>query len=213
MQDVTTQVYAKLKDSIIFLHYQPGRSLNVRKLAEELSVSPTPVREALIRLHGEGLVRRPPGNGAYVAEISVQDFKEVTEIRLFLMELLAKLAVKGVTDEEIEKMEELVDKLRKARDRTEVLYVASQFHRKIYQATRNNTLAEILQNLHARVSRLLFLVPEEMNPRTELAEEFDSIVAALRARDEKRCVEALKENKLRFVRLVKQAILDDSSHE
>lgn len=211
MQDVTTQVYTKLKNSIISLNYQPGRSLNVRKLAEELSVSPTPVREALIRLHGEGLVRRPPGNGAYVAEISIQGFKDLTEIRLFLMELLARLAVKRVTDEEIQEMEALIGRLRETRDRSQALRIGSQFFRKIYQATRNEPLARILQTLHNQVSRLWFLAPEEMSPSTELVGDYESIVAALRARDERKCIEALSENKLRFVRLVKQAILDDTT--
>lgn len=213
MQDVTTQVYTKLKDSIIFLHYQPGRTLNVRKIAEELSVSPTPVREALIRLHGEGLVRRPPGNGAYVAEISVQNFKDLTEIRLFLIELLGKLVIKRITEEGIQEMEELIGKLRGTRDRSEALRIGSQFFRKIYQATKNEPLTRILQTLHNQVSRLWFLVPEEMSPSTELVEDYESIVAALRARDEKKCIEALRENKLCFVRLVKQSILDDSSLE
>lgn len=213
MQDVTTQVYTNLKNSIIFRHYPPGRSLNVRKLAEELSVSPTPIREALIRLHGEGLVRRPPGNGAYVAEIGIQGFKDVTEIRLFLMELLAKLAVERITDEEIEEIEELVNELREERDHNEVLHKTSQFHYKLYRATKNETLAKILEILHDQVDRLVFFIPQEMNPTTDLVKDYDSIVAALQARDERKCIEAIRGNKLRFVRLVKQSILDDSLHE
>jgi len=162
-------------------------------------------------LHGKGLVRRSPGNGAYVAEISVQDFKDLTEIRLFLMELLGSLAVARVTDAEIDEMEALIARLRETRDRSQALRIGSQFFRKIYQATGNDPLTRILQTLHDRVSRLWFVVPKEKSPSTELVEDYESIVAALRARDERKCIEALRENKLRFVRLVKQAILDDTA--
>jgi DNA-binding GntR family transcriptional regulator len=210
MQDVTTQVYRKLKEKIIFLRYQPGKSLNIRELSEEFSVSPTPIREALICLGSEGLVCRSPGNGAYVAEISVQNFKDLTEIRLFLMELLARLAVKRVTAEEIQEIDDLIGKLRETGDRFEAIRIRSQFFHKLYRATKNEPLARILQSLHNQVSRLWFLVPEEMAARTELGGDFDAIVAALRARDEEGCIEALRRNKLHFVHLIKQAILDDS---
>jgi DNA-binding GntR family transcriptional regulator len=61
-------VYRKLKERIVFLDYEPGQALREKDLMQEFGVSRTPVREALIRLEVEGLVRIFPNQGGQLPE-------------------------------------------------------------------------------------------------------------------------------------------------
>ena len=71
--------------------YVPGRSLSEQEIANDLGVSRTPVREALLRLRLEGLVRIVPRGGIFVAEATLRRAREVTSLRLVLEECLAQL--------------------------------------------------------------------------------------------------------------------------
>jgi DNA-binding GntR family transcriptional regulator len=73
--------------------YAPGVSLSEQELAAQLGISRTPVREALLRLKIEGLVRIVPRGGIYVAEPTLRRVREVTSMRLVLEEYLAHLVV------------------------------------------------------------------------------------------------------------------------
>jgi len=209
MHKTVETVYLQLKKDITLAHYAPGEALNVRDIAERLSVSPTPVREALVRLETEGHVQTYPGKGAYVSEISLQHFKDITETRLFLLNLLGRLAVRRITDQEISELEKIASQLGVRRNRNEILDIALRFHQALHLATKNQDLVGILANLHEKVSRLWFFIPDEVNQPNALLEEYQAIVAALRKRDEKECIRALRKNKLRFVQLVQEALLED----
>ncbi len=74
----------RLRDAILAGELLPGTPLRAEELAQRWSVSPTPVREALQRLAGVGLVELRPQRGAVVAEASVRDVEEVYELRLLL---------------------------------------------------------------------------------------------------------------------------------
>ena len=76
-------IYQQIKARIVYLDYQPGDVLPIRKLANELGVSATPIREALVHLEYDGLVRRNHNTSAYVSEVSFRDLKDIFEVRLF----------------------------------------------------------------------------------------------------------------------------------
>ncbi len=76
------------------------------QLAEELGVSRTPVRESIRKLELEGLVKMVPRKGAYVTPMSIKDLQEMMQIRKALETLVAELAAKNATDEEIQKLRE-----------------------------------------------------------------------------------------------------------
>lgn len=78
------RVYERLRDAIAGGALPPGSQLVEARIAEELGVSKTPVREALIRLQRDGLVRIEPYRGARVLEPSEDDIREVLELRSLL---------------------------------------------------------------------------------------------------------------------------------
>jgi GntR family transcriptional regulator, rspAB operon transcriptional repressor len=78
------RVYERLRDDIVSGELQPGAQLVEARIAEELGVSKTPVREALIRLQRDGLVAIEPYRGARVTQPSPEDVREILELRLLL---------------------------------------------------------------------------------------------------------------------------------
>ena len=82
------------------------------QLAEQLGVSRTPVREAIRKLELEGLVVMLPRKGAYVANMSLKDLIDVLEIRASLEGLAASLAAERITDEDIKKLESIVEEFK-----------------------------------------------------------------------------------------------------
>ncbi len=90
---MTRSVYDRLLTGIALADYAPGSALNEKELADQLGVSRTPVREALLRLRLEGLVRVVPRGGIFVAETSIRQIREITEVRLVLEECSGRLAV------------------------------------------------------------------------------------------------------------------------
>ena len=85
--------YDILVDRILSGEYTPGMNLVEQEIARELRISRTPVREALLRLKLEGLVKIIPRGGIYVEEANVQTIRDVTEVRLVLEECLLRWAV------------------------------------------------------------------------------------------------------------------------
>src|SRR5690625_1598806 len=87
------QAYTKLKHKILSVKLTPGSQLRLIVLKEDLGVGYTPLREALMRLSSEGFVTAEGQRGFKVAPISLEEFKEITDARVAIEELLLKEAL------------------------------------------------------------------------------------------------------------------------
>jgi len=175
-----------IREAIINGDLKPRERLMEIQLAEELGVSRTPIREALRKLEIEDFIVMIPRKGAYVADISFKDIADVYEIRAALEGLAAGLAAERITDEELEEMERhLVSKAEAIanNDIEKLVEVDTKFHELIYQASRNDRLSVIINNLREQIQRFRktsLSVPGRMNRSLE---EHRSIVEAIQSRD------------------------------
>ena len=80
------RVYAHVKQAVLDRRYEGGTLLTEGELAEAVGVSRTPVREALLRLEVEGLIKLYPKKGALVLPVSAQEIADVVETRLLVEE-------------------------------------------------------------------------------------------------------------------------------
>lgn len=87
------RVYAHVKQGVLERTYEGGTLLTEGELAEAVGVSRTPVREALLRLEAEGLIKLYPKKGALVLPVSAQEIADVVETRLLVEEHAARKAV------------------------------------------------------------------------------------------------------------------------
>lgn len=148
-------VYSAVRQRILRCEIEPGSFINQVQLAEELSVSTTPLREALRRLNSEGLVELGAHRDARVTPLSASEAMQLYEVRLRLDPFAAELAAMRVS-------RGLEDRLRSALSQLqpivegvaeETLSWHKEFHTAIYDATGNEILGEMLYGLWDRTER------------------------------------------------------------
>jgi GntR family transcriptional regulator, rspAB operon transcriptional repressor len=192
-------IFQELKKRITLLEYKPGEVLREKEIIEDFGVSRTPVREALIRLEMEGLVRIIPNLGTFVADVSFQQLKDVFEIRSFLVRLTGQLAAARITEGELDEIRERIERMKLAHDPKILMQIDGELHDIINRATKNEVLIKILRTLHNQAVRIWTYSHSENQYWSGLVAEFEEIEAALRRRDEERTASLLEKHTRRFV--------------
>jgi DNA-binding GntR family transcriptional regulator len=189
---VDDRIIARLRQEILELDYSPGELLNVRRIAEALSVSATPVREALIVLEAEGLVRREPGSHVRVSEVSLEDVRNIMEVRFLMSFHTASLVAQRITADEIAQLHELVGKMRSETDQRELARLDASIHDLISRSTRNKALVKVEETLRNQVVRLWAIVGRDDSYWRKVVEGWERLVEALRQRDVETCRKMLQ---------------------
>jgi len=200
---VNREIYQELKKRIIYLEYKPKQVLNIKELAKEFGVSAVPIREVLILIEAENLIHIIPNNGIYVTDISFQELKEVFEVRLFLIGLVGRLAAQRITPEELEKLKELLVRIKQEKDKKVLIRLDAEFHDLLNYFTKNNTLAETLKKLRNQIGRLWFFAQDSDLYSSQIPSDFDELMKALEKRDQDRCEEILKNHAIHFIEQLK----------
>lgn len=202
-----TKAYEELKKRIILLEYQPGQILPVKKIAGEFGVSSTPIREALIRLDVEGLVRLVPNSSAYVSEVSFQGLKDVLEVRLVLVEKAGELAARRVKESDLAEMKKLISELKKKKSRRALIGLDSELHELVNSAAGNRVLAKTLAYLRNQLIRLWFFIEDQDKYIGYLIGDHERLYEALKRHDEKACAQILRDHVLHFAEQVRNELL------
>ncbi len=182
------RAYAELKYRILEGRLPPGTTLLETEVASLLSLSRTPVREALIRLEEEGLVEVRPRHGITVKAQSIDDITEIYEVFSTLEVKAAELAARrGLSDEDTAKLDHLMSQMERATKRDDIdhwSHLDDQFHSEIVRLCGNVRLQSTLrqywdQQYRARMSIV------GLRPRpTQSDLEHRAIVKAIIERDE-----------------------------
>jgi DNA-binding GntR family transcriptional regulator len=201
---VNYDIYSELKRRIVFLEYRPHEILFVKTLAKEFGVSPIPIRESLILLMSENLVRIIPNRGIYVTEVSFQELKDVFEVRHYLIGLAGRLAAQRISDQELVEIKNLFRKLKNEKDRKRIIQLDAEFHNLINNATKNKTLAEELERMRNRIERLWFFARENEDYSKQIPRNFEMIIEALEKRNAEQCAQMLRNHAIHFINQIKQ---------
>ncbi|MEV7559015.1 GntR family transcriptional regulator [Streptomyces sp. NPDC048331] len=189
------RVYQHVKQEVLDRRYEGGTLLTEGELAAAVGVSRTPVREALLRLETEGLLKLYPKKGALVLQVSAQEITDVLETRMLVEEFTVRRAVPappGLLD----RLAALLDEQRRhadAGDLAAMMAADRGFHAEIVRNAGNQILCRLYDQLRDRQLRmgvaLLHAHPERLD-RT-LAEHAE-ILDALRAGDAAAAAEAVR---------------------
>jgi DNA-binding GntR family transcriptional regulator len=179
-------VFSAMREAILSGRLKPRERLMEVQLAEEMGVSRTPVREAIRKLELEGLVVMVPRKGAYVAGLTLKDVAEVFEIRSSLEGLAAALAAERITDEEVIILDKILDDISTAGEKGDIKTVIKkdmEFHQVLFSASRNDRLAQMINNLKEQIDR--FRTQSFSNPiRTKsVLSEHEHILNAIKQGD------------------------------
>ena len=152
------KVYESLRQRIISGELKPGLPINEADFARELSVSKTPVREALRQLERDGFVENIPGRGSAISHIRPHDIREVLEIREIIEVGAAKRAAWRHGNDELHmKREETRKKLEEegsSQENVQELGSWEDVHLSIVKAVGNQTLVDMYLGLLDRIHRI-----------------------------------------------------------
>lgn len=190
-EDVADQ----LRQRIFARQLEPGGWIDELKIAAELGISRTPLREALKVLAVEGLVTMKPRRGAYVAETSRDDVTQVYHLLALLESDAAAEVARHATDAQLAELQALHDRLeRQLRQRDAFFATNEAFHLKLLEMAGNRWRQQIVTDLRKimKVNRHHSLF-KQGRLEDSLAEH-RAMMAALRARDGRRVARLMREH-------------------
>ncbi len=148
------QAYGAIKQGLISGRFAPGQVLVLRSLADAYGISTTPIREALQRLVGEGLLEMLPNRSIAVPDWDASKFSELFRIRCELEGLAAEMATPRITASVLSRLDELADKIDDALaagHHRGYVDLNQQFHFTIYNNAGSPRLLRLIENLWGEV--------------------------------------------------------------
>lgn len=148
-KSLTSLIFDKIREDILNDKYTAGDKIVEAKLADELGVSRTPVREALKQLELDGLVDNIPNRGVVVKGISNQDIHDIYTIRVAIEGIAARWAVERMDDQVVEDLKEIYDLMEFYTfkdDIDKIFELNTKFHETIYIATKSRYLEQVLKD-------------------------------------------------------------------
>lgn len=183
---LSARVYNHIRDGILSGKYKDGDELKEMTIGDELGVSRTPVREALRQLDLEGLITIIPNKGAFVEGVSLDDIRDIYDIRARLEGLCARWAAEKITDELMDQMEEIIylsEFHEEKGNAKQLLLLDNRFHEILYEASQSKELKRILKEYHEYVGRVRRVTLSENARAKDSTMEHKMICQAIKAHD------------------------------
>jgi DNA-binding GntR family transcriptional regulator len=181
---LSDEVAGHLRAAIMSGTLRPGTFIRLDETAAELGVSVTPVREALLKLRGEGMVQLEPHRGHVVLPLTRQDIEDIFWLQETIAKELAAAATDQITEAEIDELDRINDALAAAVESSNAETIAGiefAFHRVFNQASRRIKLAWFLLNAVRYMPVLVYAADPQWGAAA--VENHRKLVAALRRRD------------------------------
>ncbi len=181
----TQQAYDRIRESIITLELAPGTIVNEQRLADDLHMGAVPVREALKLLAHDELIVITARHGLYVADVSLPDLEQISEVRLTLEPLCAGLAAQRATADDLTVLEALRRQQAATApgDNRRLLDVDHKFHQAIVRAAKNKYLIRILEHLFGLTQRLWYLALPQLDMLPTAVAEHLKLVESIKSKD------------------------------
>ena len=179
------RIYSRMRNDIISCDLAPGASISEAELCTRYKASRTPVREASRRLQEEGLLQIVPFRGSFIAPLTIEEYRSLSEMQLVLDPAAAAMAAERATPEQITRIERLANYVYHAGEKKSYetfLEWNRNFHIEIAAASGNDFLAEMTVNLQTRLVRYYYLVISMASYGKDLVDEHRAIVRTIRAR-------------------------------
>lgn len=185
----------EIRRAIITGRYAPGLKLVETALCAEFSLKRNSVREILQALTQEGFVKSVPYVGCFVSELSQKDIAQIYDLLGVLEGLAVRIAAPMFSDEELDRLEDMVRAVDAARDNPEEMFRRNrEFHQRLTESSNNERLenfAALLRQHNRRISLSFFYYKDNVEHSFERNMK---IVAALRSRDGLRAEQVIRQH-------------------
>lgn len=201
MPTIAAKIYRTLAEQIINGALAPGQKLEEKVLAEQFSVSRTPIREALRELNARGLIELVPRRGGVVASIGVEQLADMLEAECELEALCARLSAQrmsAVQKKQLEFVYMQSEELVTRGDEAGYLALNQQFHDLICSGPHNKTIASMAKSLRDRLSPFRQAQAGVERRLAVSHEEHKAIVKAVLDSDAEAAYEAMRNHNARL---------------
>lgn len=196
---LTDIAYNVLLEAIINQDFQPGAPISIDSLAKQLNMSNTPVREALMRAHGERLVTQKTNHGFIVTEIlTYTELHQLFEVR-HILEVHA-LNVAEISESAVQELLNLVNRMGTSADGMvydefrDFMALDRQFHRSLVSLANNNFLLGAWEDLHVHLHLSRLYTGAGLFIRSDSTKEHQTIVETLQQGNKKKAVNLLSQH-------------------
>ena len=197
-ENLTQQAYRAIQTEIITGQFDRRKRLTEEYFASRFGISKSPIREALNRLEAEGLISILPRRGAFVIDFSIEDVREIYELREALEACVVRnLELDRSTAAQLNAAVDAARKHLQKRDKANYIRADSTFHRLLTQGSKNARLRKILDNMHNQTV-LLRHRTFELSSQTSVRQHAQ-ILAALEKGERQRAARLMVEH-IRTVR-------------
>lgn len=178
------QAYDHIRQAILEHRLKPGDRLREAELAKTIGLSRTPLREALARLEGDGLIVNDSARGLMVMQLDYNMVSELYYMREVLEGTAARLAAQHASDVELTIIDEICEQYRRSLGDGAALAIKNrQFHEALYRCAHNRYLVKTLTLLHDALALLGESMLSDRARAEQTLNEHAAIVKALKARD------------------------------
>lgn len=191
---LTDEIADVVRERILKGEYEIGEKIKENKIAYELRVSRTPIRDAFKALESEGLIDYIPNRGCFAKGFTKQDVSDIYTVREALEEIAVKWAVERIEDEELRALEEqifLMEHYTTKQDIEKIMEINTVFHDLIYTAARSRFLAQVLRSYKDYLDKTKKSLYYKYEFLESILEEHKAIFHAIKEHNSEEAVEAV----------------------
>lgn len=181
------QAYRLIKEAILYQKFQPDAIYSQEDLCQELGISRTPVREALLELQKEGYVRFCRGKGIQIVSLDKNAIHDILEMRIYQEMAGAELAARRATRADLDYIAECLEEGCRNLDAPDIIQcyrLDHQFHRAVARAAHNDLLYETIDNVLNHYLRFEVLTVYQSNSSANaIWNEHRALYSAIREHD------------------------------
>jgi len=197
MDPIRDQIADILRNRIISGKLKPNQHLVAREVSAEFMVSTTPVKEAFRILESEKLVHTIARKGTVVTAYTQETIYQFAKLRSAIEGVVANVATYNLSDEEIQKMEELLSRAGEyleAGETSEAAKINQEFHDIIRNASNNEYMVQLIRNISGFENAQRTEALEDLEERKAGYDEHMEIMKAIKAQDGERVETLMREH-------------------
>jgi DNA-binding GntR family transcriptional regulator len=207
-------VFETLQSAIMNGKLEQGNVITEQQISREFGISRTPVREALYKLTATGLIRIIPHKGFLISKWSIKEIRDVFEIRVVLERLAVELFIKNFHQENIEKLEEIIEKMEKAVQENNFMEAAkmnNQFHDLIIEKSDNQEIFNVMEPLKNKINIFrLISISTPARLKTSFAEH-RSILASILKKDIENAKKLIEIHIRQVLTIIEKKLLEEKN--
>jgi DNA-binding GntR family transcriptional regulator len=194
---IKDEAYERLNKLIVTGELAPMTKIRITDLSEQLGISRTPLREALLRLENDGLIISKANRWTMVAPININDALNIYPIIASLECLALKEAFDKLEDKDVEELDKINEEIKAIdadKDLLKKIQTDNLFHKKIIDMSGNVEIYPLIENLKRKVQRMEIFYYEDIQGYSKTYDSHKIIINSLKERNLENSLEALKKN-------------------